>query len=389
MRDAETLVREVLRDLAAEVPQHRDVPPRLDRRARRRILVTIVASVVAVTALAAGAVTAIGRLPDRAPTPGHRPTPTPTGAGSAPSVRGYHRLVDVGGDRGVLLLWGASAPGPASETTVPDPAWSFTLSGGWVDLGLAEVPPLNDAVYDAGSGLVVLLAPGLASEGQEPGATTFVYDPATNRIQQMGPGGPLGLIGVRAAYDAESDRVIAFGGLSPSSGYSDETWAYDVDTDTWTLMHPEIRPLKRNFAAMAYDPRVDRVILYDGRGAGDTWAYDLESDSWADLSPAEDPGARVNSAMVYDPVGERLILFGGTRANVADPLGGTWAFDAVTNTWTELPTPSAPGQRGWHAMAFDSQDGVIVLFGGGPNRNRYTAETWFFDPVEETWILVE
>jgi hypothetical protein len=152
-------------------------------------------------------------------------------------------------------------------------------------------------------------------------------------------------------------------------------------------MHPDLRPAPRNFAAIAYDPRVDRVIMFDGKGLGDTWAYDLEADTWSNLSPAEDPGARLNSAMVYDPIAERLVLFGGTRANVADPQGDTWAFDVVTNTWTELRTSLAPSPRGWHAMAFDSRDGVIVLFGGGPNRNRYTAETWIFDPVEETWTL--
>jgi hypothetical protein len=389
MPELETQVRALLRDVADEMPAHRDVPPDLDPRARRRIIRTIGATFAAVVVLVTGVAVALDGLPvSDPPLPGERPTPTPPGP-STPSPRGYHRLVDAG-DHGVLLLWGASLPGPADETTVPDPAWSFTdPGGGWANLGVADVPPLNDAVYDSESGLVVLLAPGLTSEGQEAGASTFVYDPSTRRIRQMGAGGPTGLIGVRAAYDAESDRVIAFGGLTPGSGYSDETWSYDVDTDTWTLMHPDAPPSPRNFVAMAYDPGVDRVILFDGRGLADTWAYDLEADTWSELSPATNPGARLNSAMVYEPIAERLVLFGGTRANVANPRGDTWAFDAVTNAWTELRTPTGPSPRGWHAMAFDPRDEVILLFGGGPNRNRYTAETWVFDPVAETWTLVE
>ena len=40
------------------------------------------------------------------------------------------------------------------------------------------------------------------------------------------------------AYDAESDRVILFGGVPQN----DDTWAYDLNTNTWTLMEPAARP---------------------------------------------------------------------------------------------------------------------------------------------------
>ena len=59
--------------------------------------------------------------------------------------------------------------------------------------------------------------------------------------------------------------------------------------------------------------------------------------------------------------------------------------DAKANTWIELMSVTAPSPRGWHAMAFEPDEGGVVLFGGGPTREAYTAETWIYDPRANTW----
>lgn len=91
-------------------------------------------------------------------------------------------------------------------------------------------------------------------------------------------------------YDAESDRIIMFGGLvEPAPTWSDETWTYDFNTNTWTNMKPAVRPSPRHGPGMAYDSESDRMILFGGtmRGElfGDTWAYDLNTNTWANLTP--------------------------------------------------------------------------------------------------------
>jgi hypothetical protein len=40
-------------------------------------------------------------------------------------------------------------------------------------------------------------------------------------------------------------------------------------------------------------------------------------------------------------------------------------------------------------MAYDPDAEAIVLFGGGPTRTEYTAETWLYDPAASTWTLLE
>jgi hypothetical protein len=316
-----------------------------------------------------------------------------TGAGSPsaspepvtePTARGYHRMIDVGGTQGILMLGGFNGPGCCP---VEDAAWAYGRRGTWTAPQFPPLPDLNDAAFDTESGLLVLSTPGETPLTPDAtGSPTFTLDPRTGVVEQMGPGGPDGLLGVNLAYDSESDRVIAFGGWLDV--YADDTWAYDVNSDTWTQMQPEVAPPGRNFSAMAYDPVTDQVVLFSAGGYRDTWAYDYDSDTWTNLNPRPSPSARDYASMVYDPVREQMILFGGTTYPSERPLGDTWAYDPKTNRWTELAAAEAPSLRGWHAMAYDPRRDVIVLFGGGPDRSQYTAETWTFDPSTNTWSRV-
>ena len=153
-------------------------------------------------------------------------------------------------------------------------------------------------------------------------------------------------------------------------------------------MSPGVSPPGRNFHEMVYDPTGDRVILFGGgtgpASLGDTWAYDYNSDTWTALA-TEGPAPRSYSSMTYDSARQRLILFGGVTGPSEEPLDDTWAFDLESHIWTELDPDNPPSARGWHAMAYDSDQDVVVMFGGGPRREAYTAETWIYDPTDETW----
>src|SRR3990172_8178838 len=124
-----------------------------------------------------------------------------------------------------------------------------------------------------------------------------VPDPAIGDVNSLGLFGNLwtspSLLPVRhrhaMAYDAQSGRIILFGGVSGAGGYIGDTWAYDLEANVWTSLSPPSGPTPRRYHAMAYDVQSDRVVLFGGQDVtglpGDTWAYDLEANVWMSLSP--------------------------------------------------------------------------------------------------------
>ena len=170
-------------------------------------------------------------------------------------------------------------------------------------------------------------------------ADTWAYDFDTNAWTEVSPSTNPNTGGAchALAYDAESGRVILFGGHTSRGSLSDDTWAYDFNTNAWTVMNPAPRPLIQEYMAMAYDVESDRVILFGGAGGFETWAYDFNTDGWTRMNSVVHPSGRWGHAMAYDERLDRVVLFGGERGS--GPLrflGDTWAYDFNTDTWTPV-----------------------------------------------------
>jgi hypothetical protein len=77
------------------------------------------------------------------------------------------------------------------------------------------------------------------------------------------------------------------------------------------------------------------------------------------------PSARYGHAMAYDSARDQVILFGGAWTDpngFVNFLNDTWRWDG--SSWTKVTPPVSPAPRAFHAMAYDSKRGRIVLFGG-------------------------
>ncbi len=248
---------------------------------------------------------------------------------------------------------------------------------------------IGSIAYESESDRVVIFGGELRDHTRSD--ETWAYDFNTNTWANMNPTSNPGM-SCPMAYDSESGRIICF-----VRGYYsnlNETWVYDFNIDTWTEMSPSASPSPRFGHAMAYDQESDRVILFGGfikepRGRNDeTWAYDFNMNTWTNMKPSTRPSARDTHAMAYDSKSDRAILFGGDPGGEGGiaPDNQTWAYDFNGNTWTQMNPTTGPAARMAHKMAYDFQSDRVILYGGVIGAAlRRSNETWSYDFNSNAW----
>lgn len=306
-----------------------------------------------------------------------------------PSPRGY---VDMAYDREseLVVLFGGQNTTPSDvngETWVFDPA-----TAAWEQRFPDPSPPARGAhaiVYDAHSDRVVLFSGGGGGADLVQLTDLWSYDANTDtwtRHESESDDVPPGRVGGRMVYDAESDRIVLFGGLDWSRRQSlADTWSLDLDTVTWTEVVSDPSPPQRNFHQMAYHHGSDRVFLWGGdirpfSDWGVLWSFDLNSNTWTSHEKTDRPISVYYGELVSLPGDERLLLYGG------GPTGSdaTWLYEPSTETWTEVES-DGPGVRSRFALAA-AGDGAY-LFGGqlGATNYEYENDLWRFDPESLEW----
>ena len=190
------------------------------------------------------------------------------------------------------------------------------------------------------------------------------------------------------AYDTARERVVLFGGFGAASARSAQTWEWNGNQ--WTETTPEFSsPLARDRHAMVYSSGRGQIVMFGGSSTfegelADTWTWNGER--WTDVTPSTgNPPLRSEHAMAYDSQRGRVVLFGGQVFGNGSriPLGDTWEWDGAT--WTELSPSTAPVARFGHAMAYDSQRGRVVLFGGA-DASGARDDVWEWDGTNWTEI---
>ncbi|MFC1609837.1 kelch repeat-containing protein, partial [Myxococcota bacterium] len=99
----------------------------------------------------------------------------------------------------------------------------------------------------------------------------------------------------------------------------------------------------------------------------DIWEWDGASGTWTDVTPTgPKPTARAFHATAYDSGRGKLVLFGGSGGGTL--LQDTWEWDGAWKNVTRVGTK--PSARMEFALAFDNARSKLVLFGGGQFRGR-------------------
>ena len=282
---------------------------------------------------------------------------------SGPGARSNAALV-VDAATQTLWLHGGRAGGQPL-----DDLWRLDLeSNQWEEIATDAKPSArfsHVAIWDGARNRIVL------TTGQV-GPNTFVsdvwaFDPTTSTWSELVGSnvGPTDRYGSCWGYDAAGNRLLISHGFT-NAGRFDDTWAFDLTTDTWQEASPEgDRPIRRCLHACSYDATTGELVLFGGAtndafAVGDTWR--LGDDGWVEVTGAA-PAARRFGAMVPAASGGVLLVGGGLGTD--DTHGDTWSLS--TTEWTQLELDNAPSPRHSHAVVANPRTGVIYMFGGdGP-----------------------
>src|ERR1700682_2384742 len=103
--------------------------------------------------------------------------------------------------------------------------------------------------------------------------------------------------------------------------------------------------------------------------------------NWTQQMPSTPPTSRYYHALAYDSAHGQVVLFGGQVTGGL--IGSTSTWDG--SNWTLTPPAIGPPPRAYHAMAYDSANKQVVLFGGakGSAVSGDFSDTWTWDG--STW----
>ena len=186
------------------------------------------------------------------------------------------------------------------------------------------------------------------------------------------------------AYYPPKNELVLFGGRRPGMIFGD-TWTRTGTT--WTLHNPTRSPSARTGASMVFDPATKQLLLFGGSattGTGfsnQTWTWN--GSNWTQLHPATSPPGREDQQMAYDAATKTVILFSGFHGT--GYWDDTWSWNGTT--WTRLSPATSPPPRAYGAMSFDSATGQVVLFSGSENAlTSFPTTTWAWNG--STWSQI-
>lgn len=167
----------------------------------------------------------------------------------------------------------------------------------------------------------------------------------------------------QASFDASRGRVVLHGGLNGAG-----TWEWTGTA--WVGIATNPQP-GRVFHGLAYDSQNQRLIAHGGRNRlANAETVALVGNTWTELLPR--PRAKTAATMAFHSQDGRAILFGGFDMDTsAQPSAETWLWDG--DSWTRGPT--GPSGRARAAMTYDSIRQRVILHGGSLNQS----DVWEWD----------
>ncbi len=258
----------------------------------------------------------------------------------------------------------------------------------------------------------------ISATGQIPGRSlaAFAYDDARNTLVVYGGQGapdvplndtwefqngvwtqrnvvPHSRFSAMAAYDPVRAETLVFGGTTDFSNILGDTWAWNGSV--WSFKTNAFPGGPTEGATMAYDTVNQRLFLFGGYG----WpsneytnaSYTWNGTTWVPVTTSGGPpDGRVWHGMAYDSDRGRMMVFGGQRRGVGY-MRDFWELDSASGVWTQLSADNnndyGPSRRKRFAMCYDPVHHLTMLFGGETYQGTNSGETWLWDAQTTMWTL--
>lgn len=151
-------------------------------------------------------------------------------------------------------------------------------------------------------------------------------------------------------------------------------------TRNWQQISATPAPIVAGEYAMAYGNGT--IVLYGGNATGwpyenSTWEFD--GTDWTEITTSGQPNAVYGMNMVYDDNSGVFFLFGGSDDTDAT-LAETWTFNPTNDTWTQLSPTNSPPARTYAQMVYTGSGTTteIYLFGGNGTTTYYN-DVWRYN----------
>lgn len=310
-------------------------------------------------------------------------------AESTPEIRERFSMAYDSNSNRVILFGGWTSQGVRSNNDT----WAFdVLNGTWKNMNPISHPNANTdshMIFDTQRNQAIFFGSG--PSGWINDVETWSYDYSKNEWTNLTPSThPLSGYETGMAYDSKRDSIVLFGGIYNGGTRLNDTWIYDLNNNTWSMVQTINSPSRRNMQVMVYDSASDRIILFGGEDMygleDETWIFDIQNNTWTKMNVTSKPHARYWSDMIYDSKRDKVLLFGGMDFNGYDDY--TWEYDYNSNAWTNASMIVSPSPRWGHSMTYDSNNGNTILF-GGHSGGASNDETWVSDFGNHTWKRID
>jgi hypothetical protein len=108
-----------------------------------------------------------------------------------------------------------------------------------------------------------------------------------------------------------------------------------------------------------------------------------QTSGWTNLQPPVSPPFRATEGLAFESNSGLVVMFGGSSTVL---LADTWIF--VGNTWLQQAPANSPSPRTNLSLAKSPTTQRVVLFGGATGPGQVDAATWEFDIGTMNWIDV-